>query len=45
MLQKKNVAHQDLKPSNILIDKDGNWVISDFTVSIDLRQQNTYVFV
>ncbi len=28
-LQERNIAHRDIKPENILLDKNGNVIVSD----------------
>lgn len=32
-IHKEKIAHRDIKPNNILLNKDGDWVLSDFGVS------------
>lgn len=36
-LHEKNILHRDIKPDNILIDKQGNYLLSDFGISTQLR--------
>lgn len=36
-LHQQNIIHQDLKPDNVLIDKNGNYLLTDFGISSRLR--------
>ena len=38
-LQEKNIANRDIKPNNVLLDKDGNVIIADTGGSILVGNQ------
>ena len=35
----ENVVHQDIKPDNIMIDSEGNFVIMDFGISVSVNSE------
>jgi len=37
-LHGKEVYHQDIKPENILIDEDGDYLLSDFGISVHIKK-------
>lgn len=43
-IHEANVAHLDLKPSNILIDNNGSIKIADFGISIQTPAVSLYSF-